>query len=230
MTMTSYNKLFFFGVYLYLFSHFIVSSALNSMSYYRLRAYVPLILFCITRMRTFNVKLKHFYLVPTLFSIPVFAWLKKVPTPIIKFNSPPRLALGFSFHYFVIIEYLVFAVIIFELFRKKLGNDIESLAYTVTLLPVAGMIYELPIHSNFRAFSSSFPLFFRSSLILLVPLCHKIQLSIFLKPTVLLALLLLTSFSVFYYFSPSLPFWLPRLPTLVFWAFVVANMKNQKQI
>lgn len=195
---------------------------LVGLNYYNLRAVIPLMVFFGSKLAPAKLNFKQLHR-GLVYSATLILWVLNTVSPFIQIFPwhPER---------FVGLEYVVFAIAFFEVLHRKLGDAIESFAYTLMLLLVVGFTYELPVgYSKLIIFSLSYPLIIRSSIIILFPVCFKLGVRTFLKPTTLITLFCLGSFCVFFHFNPHFHAgvhapWLPRLPTFFFWLVATLNM------
>lgn len=127
-----------------------------------------------------------------------------------------------------LVEYVLFGLVFFEVFNRKLKNQLQAFAYSLMMLPAIGYMYELPIMAMHTYSFELYPFVVRSVLIYIAILVWRIGFKTFLSWKVGLALFSLILFDIWYLLNPLQLVIFTRLPTMFFWLIVVSHMEEEQ--
>ena len=202
----------------------------KTVNYWMLRQSLPLAIFFFSLQSTTKKKFLNYVYILGISAIVGFMVVRNS----LKHALLPLI--GYFAGYWICIEYIIFAMTYLVLFSRKTRNEVRAFAYTLLVLPVVGLMYEVPSipYTPHRQWISTGPPFFiRSSVVGFVLMAWKYGYASWKQKKVLLLCTLLTVFYLFRMLHPTMKLlgfpYTTRLSGFIFWVFMIYFWKGERQ-
>jgi len=221
------------GLYWFIVLHqyYLEHSTIHQLFFYILKKNLPLFLFFINNLTNHHISIRKFFqmIISTIIIVFVIAMI---------FGVPFQHLTGINWDYPGAIEYLIFAIIFYELYYRQHQNQFTALTWTIATVSVSAMLYELPVcHPQELFYHYTYPTYINPDWLLLGILIVEItKQKLKLKP-ILIYLPLYLIFNIYYAYNihilkTTLPYWpwIPRLPTLTLWTIILQCLEPNKKV